>query len=82
MQLVHESKPLHMTDCSTITNPAAKVRVVSPFYSGLVHTAVLDNPLFDLVMGNIEGVKDLSVKDSATQIEELLFGITFRAQAH
>lgn len=47
---------LRMVDGSTITNPTAKVSAASPFFSCLVRAAVLENSLFDLFIGNIEGV--------------------------
>ena len=45
----------------------ARLPVETPFYTGSVKAAVLQNPIYDLIIGNIEGAVDKECSDKATQ---------------
>lgn len=47
--------------------PVARVSVVSPFYVGVVDALVMNTPLFDVIIGNIEGARDLVGKHHDTR---------------
>ena len=38
--------------------PIAKLYVDTPYYTGYVEAMVMDNPLYDLILGNIPGIAD------------------------
>ena len=38
--------------------PVAKIYVDTPYYSGLTTAVCMKNPIYDLIVGNIEGVRD------------------------
>ena len=37
--------------------PVAKVKIRSPFFSGICEALCAENPVFDLIIGNVEGVR-------------------------
>ena len=55
-QLTSKSYECTLADGSTVTGPIAEIEVQSSFLSGKVEAAVMENPLFDVMIGNVEGV--------------------------
>ena len=60
--------------------PLAKIQVDCPFYTGKVEAMVMENPIYDLVLGNAPGVSKLPDKNWGKQGENIAAVIT-RAQA-
>ncbi|XP_042865110.1 uncharacterized protein LOC122248852 [Penaeus japonicus] len=56
-----------MIDGSLVNVPEATIHVESPFFTGRVTAAVMVNPIFDVVIGNIKGVRNSCAADAATQ---------------
>ncbi|XP_046568632.1 uncharacterized protein LOC124277024 [Haliotis rubra] len=50
------SKKCIMLDGTVREVPTARIEVDTPYYEGSVEALVMDNPLYDLVLGNIPGV--------------------------
>ena len=60
--------------------PLAKIQVDCPFYTGEVEAMVMENPIYDLVLGNAPGVSKLPDKNWGKQGENIAAVIT-RVQA-
>jgi len=41
--------------------PGAKIYVQTPFFSGLTTAICMENPIYDLVIGNVPGARDVSI---------------------
>ena len=50
-----------MVDCTSRVLPEAKVSTDTPYYKGEVLALCLENPLLDLIVGNIPGARERSV---------------------
>ena len=53
----HE-EPCILIDGTVRRTPVAEIQVETPYFSGTVMAVCMDNPLYDLVIGNIQGAKD------------------------
>ena len=53
-----------MIDGTVRRCPMASIYVETPFYSGIVQAMCMDTPVYDLILGNIPGVKDYHELDS------------------
>ncbi|XP_077515760.1 uncharacterized protein LOC144125877 [Amblyomma americanum] len=49
--------------------PEAKVTVDTPYYSGEVTALCMKDPLYDLILGNIQGVREAENPESLTKIK-------------
>ena len=58
-----------MIDGSVVTCPIVMITEESPFFSCRVLAAGMKDPLFVLIIGNVESVRDSYGKDAATQTE-------------
>ncbi|XP_064651627.1 uncharacterized protein LOC135502607 [Lineus longissimus] len=47
-----------LIDGSTLTVPMAAVAVDTPFYKGKVEAMCMEKPLYDIIIGNIEGARE------------------------
>jgi len=56
-----------MIDGSFVNVPEAIIHVDSPFFTGKITAAVMVNPIFDVIIGNIKGVRNSCGADAATQ---------------
>ncbi|XP_069993534.1 uncharacterized protein [Penaeus vannamei] len=56
-----------MIDGSLVNVPEAIIHVGSPFFTGKITAAVMVNPIFDVIIGNIKGVRNSCGADAATQ---------------
>ena len=56
-ELTGEIGKLTLLDRSIIQAPVAHITIHTPFYEGRVEALCLDNPINDLVLGNIDGVR-------------------------
>ena len=56
-ELTGEIGKLTSLDRSVIEAPVAHITIHTPFYEGRVEALCLDNPINDLVLGNIDGVR-------------------------
>ena len=58
-QLTREETSCVLIDGTQRKFPLAKVDVDTPYYTGLVEAMVMDNPVYDLILGNIPTVRKL-----------------------
>ena len=58
---------VRMIDGSVRMFPEALIQVTSPFFTGSTVAVVMPEPLFDLIVGNISGVRNACTVDVATQ---------------
>jgi len=56
-QYIGRSCSLKMIDSSTICVPLVSINVHTPWYTGQIEAMCLENPICDLVLGNLAGVK-------------------------
>ena len=47
-----------LLDGTTREVPVAKITVDTPFYVGNVEALVMENPIYDLILGNIDGIRE------------------------
>jgi len=48
-------------------NPWAKIYVQTPFFSVLTTAICIENPIYDLIIGNVPGVRDVSISPPVEQ---------------
>lgn len=57
-RLTGKQVKLQMANGMMVTCPEALINVVTPYYSGETLAACMKRPVYDLVIGNVEGVND------------------------
>ena len=62
-----QRKKLWLLDGTPVVAPEVKVKVRTPYYTGWITAVTLETPLYDLVIGNIDGATNSSNKDAVTQ---------------
>jgi len=55
--LTGEVSYIWLADSSLLKAPMAKIDINTPFYSGTVQAMCVETPLYDLIVGNIEGAR-------------------------
>ena len=58
---------LILMDRSVIDGPVAKVRVDTPVFCGEVYALCIQNPICDLIIGNITGAQQVSLEATTTE---------------
>ena len=58
-QYTGKSKLCQMIDGSIIKVPIAEITIDSPYYKGKTDAMVMATPVFDLILGNIQGAKSI-----------------------
>lgn len=61
------SRKVHLLNSAVVEAPEVRVRVDTPFYSGWITAVTLEEPLYDLVIGNITGARNGLTRDAVTQ---------------
>ena len=56
--LTGEVKPCLMINGQVILAQVAEIQVHTPYFSGDIKAMVMENPLYDLVIGNLKGARD------------------------
>ncbi|PIK42054.1 hypothetical protein BSL78_21088 [Apostichopus japonicus] len=56
-QFTGQLKPWALADGTIRTIPVARLRIDTPFFSGIVEASCFRNPLYDILLGNIDGVR-------------------------
>lgn len=69
-QLTGEYKTCVLIDGTVRRVPVAVVQVDTPYYIGKVTCLCMTSPVYDLILGNIEGVRDPSEPDRTWKIPE------------
>ena len=52
-----------LVDQSVVSNPVAKIRIDCPFFKGTTEAVCMDNTLYDVTLGNIDGSELPTMKD-------------------
>ena len=60
-QLTGQEEQCILIDGTVRYIPGAKIHIQTPFFSGLTTAICMDNPMFDLVIGNVPGVRDVFI---------------------
>ncbi|XP_077531344.1 uncharacterized protein LOC144143472 [Haemaphysalis longicornis] len=55
--LTGETSPVYLADGTIRNLPEAQIEVQTPYYSGRVNALCMKTPLYDLILGNINGVR-------------------------
>ena len=58
--------------------PVAEIYVETPFFSGLTTAVCMKNPIYDLVIGNVPGARDVSTPQP---VEQTTQAVQTRSQA-
>ena len=53
-----------LIDGTVRSTPVAEIFVEMPFYSGVTTAVCMKNPIYDLVIGNVPGARDVSISQS------------------
>lgn len=61
--LTGKNHVIALLDRSVMRLPEAEISLSSPFLSGRVKVSCMENPLYDVVVGNVEGARDASAPD-------------------
>ena len=57
-QLLESTQKCVLLDGTARNVPVARIQIDSPYFVGTVNALCMTNPLYDLILGNIAGVKD------------------------
>lgn len=63
------SKTCKLADGTDITVPVAEVFICSPFYTGKAEVWVMENPVYDVLIGNVQGAKEPDVPEVVTAVQ-------------
>ena len=66
-QLTGQEEQCILIDGTVRYIPGAKIHIQTPFFSGLTTAICMDNPMFDLVIGNVPGVRDVFIPQPVEQ---------------
>ena len=66
-QLTGQEEQCILIDGTVRYIPGAKIHIQTPFFSGLTTAICMDNPMFDLVIGNVPGVQDVFIPQPVGQ---------------
>lgn len=70
--LTGKSNPVFLLDRTVRYLPEAEIFVQTPYYTGKVLAKCVSNPLYDLVLGNIPGIRDANDPNPAwVKVDEL-----------
>lgn len=64
-QMIDQIQLCVLADSSVVDADVAKVKVDSSYYSGTVVTWCFESPSYDLILGNIEGVRRADDPDTS-----------------
>ena len=67
-------KAIKMVDSSIIYASMAYINVNTPFFTGRTKCICLDNPVYDLIIGNIPGAKNPNDPDVTWEAASMLRG--------
>ncbi|XP_077541014.1 uncharacterized protein LOC144153239 [Haemaphysalis longicornis] len=56
-ELTGAHRTVHLADRTARKLPEARIQVDTPYYSGEIVAGCMDDPLFDLILGNVDGVR-------------------------
>ena len=85
-RMTGSSKYCVLLDGTVRKFPVAKVEIRSPFFSGICEALCAENPVFDLIIGNVEGVRAPSDPDISWETQksrdsaEVIGAVQTRAQ--
>ncbi|XP_040354919.1 uncharacterized protein LOC121045765 [Ixodes scapularis] len=67
-QLTGETRPVYVVDGTARMLPEVRVEIDTPYYSGVITVLCMAEPLYDLILGNIEGAR--APDDPKAAVEE------------
>ncbi|XP_040071417.1 uncharacterized protein LOC120843961 [Ixodes scapularis] len=73
-KLTGVSSPVFLLDRTVKYLPEAEIEVRTPFFTGSLIAKCMDNPLYDLVLGNVHGVRGIDDLDEEWNDEGRLSG--------
>ncbi|XP_033736589.1 uncharacterized protein LOC117324870 [Pecten maximus] len=76
-----ETQACILANGDKLTVPIAKLLVDSPYFTGSVCAWCMDNPVYDLILGNIPGVRHANDPDLEWKPAEVIHAVQTRAQA-
>jgi len=57
-QMTGKTRICTVTDGGTLQVPTAEIEIDTPYYKGVVIAWCMETPIYDLILGNIEGVRE------------------------
>ena len=79
-QYTGENKSCLMSDRTVRNVPTAIVDIDCPYYVGRVEAVVMDTPIYDLIIGNIEGAREPDDPDLSWKSSQADHKISIRSQ--
>ncbi|CAN7948864.1 unnamed protein product, partial [Ixodes hexagonus] len=73
-KLTGASSPVFLLDRTVKYLPEAEIDVRTPYFTGRLTAKCMDNPLYDLVLGNVEGARRIEDPDEEWKDERRLHG--------
>lgn len=69
--LTGSHSPVYLLDRSVLMLPEAWVNVDTPYFKGLLRAKCMEDPLYDLVLGNVEGARNAADPDPNWSLETI-----------
>ena len=57
-QMIGRTENCILIDGTVRRTPVADIEIETPYYTGKVKAVCMDNPLYDVIIGNVPGVSD------------------------
>jgi len=68
-QLTGKNEMCFLIDGMTGHTPVAEIEIDTPFYKDKVKAVCMENPLYDVIIGNVVGVVDNAVSETVMQVD-------------
>nr|XP_050045719.1 uncharacterized protein LOC126542633 [Dermacentor andersoni] len=69
--LIGSNSPVYLLDRSVLLLPEACISVDTPYFKGRLRAKCMKDPLYDLVLGNVEGVRNAADPDLDWRLEKM-----------
>ena len=67
-QLIGDEQTCMLADGTKVTVPIAEIRIESPYFIGNLRAWFMENPAYDIIIGNIEGAREPNDPDNHWQV--------------
>ncbi|XP_070385441.1 uncharacterized protein [Dermacentor albipictus] len=75
--LTGSNSPVYLLDRSVLLLPEAWISVDTPYFKGRLRAKCMNDPLYDLVIGNVEGVRNAADPDPGWRLETMAATVPF-----
>ncbi|XP_033730041.1 uncharacterized protein LOC117319318 [Pecten maximus] len=68
-QYLGYNKTCKLADGTELTLPVAEVYICSPFFTGKAEVWLMENPVYDVLIGNVQGAKEPDIPDVVAAVQ-------------